>query len=502
MTVAPWVERLRETNRVGQDPAKAVVAHLHPGEVSASFDFSLRASLAFDLATNQRLVNKGNWQVIATQQGAGRLERGRNEAARMFLDQHPDADILVFVDSDMGWDADAIERLCTVIDSDPNRFPIVGGLCFGVKPTAMVGQAAMELELFPTIYRWAQQPGGPPGFDAAYTYPNDQVVECAATGAAFVAIHRWALEAMRATGAEWFDTWTEPWTDSAGNERSHPFGEDLSFCLRARSLGIPIHVHTGVKTSHHKSQWVTEDTYLATRDSRASAVTIIIPVLDNFDMTRNLISDLICQGGWTDILIIDNGSTDPEMVEWLQTQDIASVFDAKGHGITQMWNFGIEEARKRHGGLADLIFLNNDLRLGPSFCQRLIGGLRRSGAAVVSGNYDGRPGTGVQPVQGIAAGRMDYSGGMAGFAFAMSAEWASQWQFLEGTTWWYGDTDLAMSIDVNPNAWQGIVTSALVQHLEGGSQTERPADWDQVIEADKAAFMAKWPQVQLVATPA
>ena len=32
-----------------------------------------------------------------------------------------------------------------------------------------------------------------------------------------------------------------------------PVGEDLTFCLRLASLGIPVHVHTGVKIGHHKS---------------------------------------------------------------------------------------------------------------------------------------------------------------------------------------------------------------------------------------------------------
>jgi hypothetical protein len=37
--------------------------------------------------------------------------------------------------------------------------------------------------------------------------------------------------------------------------------EDLSLCLRAGALGIPVHVHTGVKTSHQKALWLAEDDY-------------------------------------------------------------------------------------------------------------------------------------------------------------------------------------------------------------------------------------------------
>jgi hypothetical protein len=37
--------------------------------------------------------------------------------------------------------------------------------------------------------------------------------------------------------------------------------EDLSLCLRAGALDIPVHVHTGVKTTHQKTLWLAEDDY-------------------------------------------------------------------------------------------------------------------------------------------------------------------------------------------------------------------------------------------------
>jgi hypothetical protein len=41
--------------------------------------------------------------------------------------------------------------------------------------------------------------------------------------------------------------------------------EDLSMCMRAGSLDIPVHVHTGVRTTHQKTLWVAEDDYMAAR---------------------------------------------------------------------------------------------------------------------------------------------------------------------------------------------------------------------------------------------
>lgn len=475
-----WRTTLVEVNQAGKPPAKVVIAHLHPGDVATSFQQSLTNTTLHDAALHGRLRDDGRLGLISTQQGAGRLERGRNEATAMFLDRHPNADLLMFVDSDMGWDFDGVERLAEIVDRD---HPIVGGLCFGVKPISVGPQQAMEQEEFPTLYRWNDGPPG--GFDPAYEYPPDELVEVSGTGAAFVMIHRRALESLREThGDNWWSTITRDGVT---------FGEDLSFCLRAKDAGLPIHVHTGVRTSHKKDRWYTEASYRDGRRPASSAVTVVIPVKDNLDLTRDLVGQLIAQGGWTDLLIFDNGSTDPEMVEWLAAQGVADVFSAEGAGIHEMWNAGIEEAVARHG-LADVVILNNDLKLGPRFCQRLIGGLRESNAMAVSGNYDARRVSGVQPVRGICAGRYDGTGGLAGFAFALRSEWvASGYRFPTDLDWYFGDNDLCLSLE-QAGCWYGIVGDARVEHVGGGGQTSGSLVGPSY-EKDRAAFEAKWSKV-------
>src|SRR5260221_483513 len=75
------------------------------------------------------------------------------------------------------------------------------------------------------------------------------------TGSAAILIHRSALEQVRdAEGTVWYN---RIW-----NHRSKSyFGEDLSFCLRLRSLGIPLHVLTSAETSHAKTFWVSSRQY-------------------------------------------------------------------------------------------------------------------------------------------------------------------------------------------------------------------------------------------------
>jgi hypothetical protein len=83
-------------------------------------------------------------------------------------------------------------------------------------------------------------------FSIVGDYPRDAVIQIDSTGGACVLIHRGVLEKMR---AEWGDHWFTPIT----NKRTGgPFGEDTSFFLRCRDLGIPVHMDTSVKTSHDK----------------------------------------------------------------------------------------------------------------------------------------------------------------------------------------------------------------------------------------------------------
>lgn len=222
-----------------------VVAYIHPGQVSALFTRSLLETAIWDRANGRRI--KG---MLETWSSANVAE-ARNSLTRQFVEDY-DADWLLWVDSDMVWQADALERL--VASAHPETAPIVGGLCFG----------ASDGQLFPTIYQAAEIDGKVMTIRQA-DYPRDEVVQCIATGAAFLLIHRSVLVKVR--DAEF--NLTFPWfqeTEISGR----PAGEDLTFCLRAGQLGIPVHVNTAVKIGHHKSNVLTEDLFLLQR-SEATA---------------------------------------------------------------------------------------------------------------------------------------------------------------------------------------------------------------------------------------
>ncbi len=221
---------------------KVVVAYCHPGEVAARFHTSMIDLFVHDMVTKRRIIGGGGH--FATRSGAN-ITSARNDLVRSFLDHH-DAEWLFMVDADMGFDRDIVDRL--VEAADPVERPILGALCFGV------WEGAGQHELFPTIYFWTENPRG---VARAVEYPDNTIVQCGATGAACTLIHRTVLEKMRAEFPDPWNWYAEQIFDGK------PMSEDITFCLRAGSLGFPVHVHTGVKTSHMKLHPLDEHAFAA-----------------------------------------------------------------------------------------------------------------------------------------------------------------------------------------------------------------------------------------------
>lgn len=186
-----------------------------------------------------------------------RISEMRNGAAAFLLDK-TEAEWLLFIDSDMGFSGDALEILLEA--ADPDERPVIGALCFGLRKETPDGQGGFHGVAFPTLFDWRQLPDQPrPGFVQRYDFTPNTVTQVAATGSAFLLIHRSILATIRQTsGDTWFD-----------RAKMHPeddlMGEDISFCVRVGQHSKPIFVHTGVGTSHLKPVWVNEDYYRGQR---------------------------------------------------------------------------------------------------------------------------------------------------------------------------------------------------------------------------------------------
>lgn len=456
-------------------PGTVVAAYLHAGDVSHSFHHSCRNLWIWDVTHHQRVTG-----FIAQECGAGRITDGRNTAVHRFL--ATDSEWLLFVDADMGFEPDAVDQLVAV--ADPERRPVVGALCFGQRRGAAGPAGSVRLQQFPTIYQWVMG-AGISGCAPMHEYPPNALVECDGTGAAFLLIHRSVFERMRESYPE-----PRPWFDEM-IQQGRPFGEDLTFCWRLRELDIPLHVHTGVQTSHYKTTYLTAESQPLLDDIPTY---VVIPMKDRADLTRQLVEQLVDQAEAAGIFVIDNGSVLEESKQILAELAelpgvlVASMPDANIH---QMWNAGMNESVRRSWP-CNIAILNNDIKIGERFLSGMARELRRDPLlAVVCPNYDGRAGDGVEYVEDICAGRMDGTGGLAGFAFMLKAE--SEYRFPEELQWWFGDNDMMCHVAYGGSR-AGIVLGTTVEHVDGGSQT---ADWNdaemqKVLDADRKWFEAKW----------
>jgi hypothetical protein len=172
-----------------------------------------------------------------------RVAEARNILVEKFLAHPARPEWLMMVDADMIFHRDDVLRLLAA-GNDGER-PIVSGLYFGGR---------VDGPQKPYVWVWNQDELGNPeagvvqGIGGENVWPDDAVVKVDAVGAGMLFMHRDALTAIgdkyRDTGQPWFAE------TAAGG---HGWGEDITFCVRAKTCGVPIFLHCGVKCGHEKS---------------------------------------------------------------------------------------------------------------------------------------------------------------------------------------------------------------------------------------------------------
>lgn len=233
----------------GISASSVQIAYMHGGQVSHSWHQSLMNTIAYDKSIGLDVIERAPFAVHCS--GPNSLVEGRNMAVSHFLDK-TDCEWLFFVDTDMGFHPDALERL--LVAADPEARPIVGGLCFALKHIHPDQMGGMRVLPVPTLFMWAQNENQGWGFANRFRYPPETMVQVAGTGAAFLLIHRSVLQEMR-------DKFGDTWFNFVQYDDGTQVSEDLSFCYRAGQIKKPIFVHTGVKITHHKEFWLSEADY-------------------------------------------------------------------------------------------------------------------------------------------------------------------------------------------------------------------------------------------------
>lgn len=232
------------TPRRVEDQQKVVIGYCSDGDVSALFTQSLVALQLFDgnRPARERHIQTPGAGVLGLQSGP-RIAAARNTIVRQFLTNPVlDAEWLWMLDSDMVFEPDVLDSLLDA--ADPVKRPIMGGLCIGGGRTKMV----------PTLYRistpeeWEADPEhDKQPVRAVEDWPDGKVVKVDATGAACLLMHR---EALIKIGNHYGDP--VPWFAESVYKGVKEIGEDITFCFRAQSVGIPIYVHTGAQLGHVK----------------------------------------------------------------------------------------------------------------------------------------------------------------------------------------------------------------------------------------------------------
>jgi len=364
---------------VRTDPGSVRVAVLvdddhgyHP-----NFMDSWNPLLASDLGGQQRIWRGGYAFQRCTSAG---VVEGRNEVAKTLLASA--AEWLLFIDADMGWDVTALEELMSV--ADPVERPIVGGLCFGYGPiTDRVDSAHAVVKVpFPTIFDLAETKDDL-AFRPRWWYPAGKVVECSATGAAMLLIHRSVFEAIDA----------KPELGRPFDRMKHPrakklWGEDTSFCARAAMLGFSTHVHTGVKTSHAKTIYVTEQTYMRelVADPAAERCAVIVPVMKRPQNAEPFMRSLLASTGLATVYAVCDTDDAETAAAWRTAG--AQVIDAdpgkswfcskanKGYSVTEEpW----------------LLFTGDDVRFHPGWLDHALHTASATGAGLIATNDLGNP---------------------------------------------------------------------------------------------------------------
>lgn len=417
-------------------PGDVVVTYLHPADIAYSFHGSLIQLIGWDLGHDQRI---DHWNAIGC--GSGGLVTGRNKAVRDFLDG--DGEWLLTIDADMGFEPDSLDRLLAV--AHPTERPIVGGLCFAQKEVTPDGSHGFRCEPRVTIFDWVSlAEGEPKRFVGRAHYPVNTVVQCAATGMAFVLAHRSVLERIGAEHGTWFDR-------VKGND-GELLGEDISFFLRAGALGFPAHVHTGVKTTHQKTVWLAEADYWTWfRPPPAREETaVVVPVLGRPHHADPFVASLRASTGLARCYAVCDAD-DPAADAWSEAGAAVIENDSEKGSFAAKANCGY-----RHTTEPWLFLAGSDVTFRPGWLDHAQHVAGAYGAAVVGTNDLGNP----RVTSGDHATHMLIA---RGYIDAQGASWDGPGVVChEGYRHWFCDDEIVTAAKQR-GLWQ-MALGAIVEH--------------------------------------
>jgi hypothetical protein len=281
-----------------------LMGYLHGNDTAATFQKSLFDLFGYDMAHEGRIRH---W--VSVRAPIMGIPDARNSLCQQVLKS--DAQWLFMLDADMGFEPILLDLLLSV--ADPKERPIVGGLAFSQREAVPDGRNGFRTYPTPTIFDWRPHPQKDDGsyrFIGRLHYPVNTLIQAGATGGAVLVIHRSVLERIQTRdGDQWFTR-----IPDAGGEMQ---GEDISFFDRCRQLEIPLHIHTGIRTTHFKHRWLAEEDYWQSffAPPATEEVDVIVPVLHRPQNVKPLMESLRASTGLARAWFVTEPDDDEEAEE-------------------------------------------------------------------------------------------------------------------------------------------------------------------------------------------
>lgn len=348
------------------DPSDVLLGYLHPNDVTASFHKSLLDLIGYDLSGPRRLHT---WAMVKC--GASGIPEGRNDLCRKLLES--DCQWLFMLDADMGFEPFTLDALLSF--ADPKERPIVGGLAFAQREAGPDGMNGFRCFPRPTLLDWIRHDDGIWRFTGRAHYPVNSLVHVGATGAACLLIHRSVVEQVKEKFGE---TWFDQRDDGSGTK----MGEDISFFTLTRELDIPLHVHTGIRTTHYKHLWLGEGDFWTSfiPPPATEAVDVIVPVLHRPQNVEPLMTSLRASTGLATAWFVCEPD-DLEEQSTVKAHGGQVLADHRAHTFAEKVNFAY-----RATSAPWLLLVGDDVRFRPGWLDHAEDVHRRYGAEVVGTN--------------------------------------------------------------------------------------------------------------------
>ncbi len=476
------------------EPDKVTAGFLYEDEMKSSFVLSFIRMLGFDAEGMGRVWAGG----FAPRRGTtGDLAGGRNDVVADFL--KTDSQYLWWVDTDMGFEPDVVERLLEA--ADPVERPVVGALCFAQRQHISDGVFGYRSVAWPVLLDWNVL-DGKGGFEVRWDYPRNTLTRCSATGSACILIHRSVFERMRDEyGGD--PNWNSWYSRVANPTTGALMGEDFSFCARLLRLEIPVFVHTGVQTTHQKNIWLQEEDYWRQRALDAPPETAVpIPaseravpryaVIPTHNRPAQLLALVSSLGVQCDrIVVLDNASTPPVYREQLQAavpeQCTVEVIrdEEQPPNLSRFWNVMFDHCLSHSSewhGQWDVAVFNDDAVVPAGWYDVCSTALRGHEKAAVAH-------TGTVPVHRedlLDAYPFERQRRMCPWAFVVRGELGLRAD--ESMRWWYFDDDFCrQAIDVG-----GVLAVPGPLVVNSGANSTTVGVLAEQSQKDMATFAAKW----------